>query len=145
MQAPVDSRRFTKKSLCVRMRSSLTKRAPNMKTPGYRVRHSLLSTLIASIEQSLSLVRSNHRRIPLDASRSSSSVPQRRSSARFRRHCTDSQSESIAERVSHSRTSEHHSTRRTLTHHSHGRQVRRRSSSLLSFTASPSRIDCNAH
>ncbi|CAF1087046.1 unnamed protein product [Adineta ricciae] len=36
MQAPNDGTRFTKKSLCVRMRSSLTKRAPNMKTPGYR-------------------------------------------------------------------------------------------------------------
>ncbi|CAF1129306.1 unnamed protein product [Rotaria magnacalcarata] len=36
MQAPIDSSRFNKKSLCVRMRSSLTKRAPNMKTPGYR-------------------------------------------------------------------------------------------------------------
>ncbi len=37
MQAPTDGSRFKKKSLCVRMRSSLTKRAPNMKTPGYRV------------------------------------------------------------------------------------------------------------
>ncbi|CAF1387639.1 unnamed protein product [Adineta steineri] len=36
MQAPTDGNRFKKKSLCVRMRSSLTKRAPNMKTPGYR-------------------------------------------------------------------------------------------------------------
>ncbi|CAF1197775.1 unnamed protein product [Rotaria sordida] len=36
MQAPTDGTRFNKKSLCVRMRSSLTKRAPNMKTPGYR-------------------------------------------------------------------------------------------------------------
>lgn len=39
MQAPTDSTRFNKKSLCIRMRSSLTKRAPNMKTPGYRVRY----------------------------------------------------------------------------------------------------------
>lgn len=38
MQMPTDGNRFQKKSLCVRMRSSLTKRAPNMKTPGYRVR-----------------------------------------------------------------------------------------------------------
>jgi hypothetical protein len=37
MQAPTDGSRFNKKSLCVRMRSSLTKRAPNMKTPGFRV------------------------------------------------------------------------------------------------------------
>lgn len=41
MQAPTDNSRFKKKSLCVRMRSSLTKRAPNMKTPGYRVRYLL--------------------------------------------------------------------------------------------------------
>jgi hypothetical protein len=39
MQVPTDGNRFSKKSLCVRMRSSLTKRAPNMKTPGYRVRN----------------------------------------------------------------------------------------------------------
>ena len=38
MQMPTESSRFNKISLCVRMRSSLTKRAPNMKTPGYRVR-----------------------------------------------------------------------------------------------------------
>jgi hypothetical protein len=50
MQAPTDGNRFSKKSLCVRMRSSLTKRAPNMKTPGYRVRYFSILNLFFSIK-----------------------------------------------------------------------------------------------
>jgi hypothetical protein len=62
MQIPTDGSRFTKKSLCVRMRSSLTKRAPNMKTPGYRVRYYSIVILNHSIDN---LVRTNHWRISL--------------------------------------------------------------------------------
>jgi hypothetical protein len=54
MQASADGSRFNKKSLCVRMRSSLTKRAPNMKTPGYRVR-----TFFFSLSHSLVYNASN--------------------------------------------------------------------------------------
>lgn len=54
MQAPSDGSRFQKKSLCIRMRSSLTKRAPNMKTPGYRVRSDLnVISLIGCLRCSL--------------------------------------------------------------------------------------------
>ena len=51
MQMPTDGSRFNKKSLCVRMRSSLTKRAPNMKTPGYRVSNSSIEIVLRLIVQ----------------------------------------------------------------------------------------------
>lgn len=72
MQAPNDGTRFQKKSLCVRMRSSLTKRAPNMKTPGYRVRKIFL--LLSFNFHLYSLVYTNHWRISLVTSRISSFI-----------------------------------------------------------------------
>ncbi len=72
MQASADGSRFNKKSLCVRMRSSLTKRAPNMKTPGYRVRTFSLSLSLIHWYIMLEIVNTNSWGLSMVTSRSSS-------------------------------------------------------------------------
>ena len=68
-------------------------------------------------------VSTNHWRISLVTSGSSTTIAQWRSSVGIRWYSTNTQFKSITEWIFHSWSSIRHPIRRTFTHHSHGRKV----------------------